>query len=273
MHAQRAEGFDVGVARDLRLVAVALVLPAQDVVGAQRPHRGEDIGLVAVHGLEVAARRRLHRQQRDDLEQVVLHHVAQAARAFVERAAALDAELLGQRDLHAGDVVAVPDRLEKGVGEAEVQDVHDRLLAQEVIDAEDRVLGEGAARDPVELARRGQVAAERLFDDDPPAFGQPGGVEAADDRGEQRRRDGEVERRALRAAQGDVAAPRRWLRPGSRRRRSAATTGGRRVRAGRPRRLAARRFRGPARGTARRSTPIEATPITGTFSAPRRLIA
>ena len=56
---------------------------------------------MAVHGLEVAARRRLHRQQRNDLEQMVLHHVAQAARAFIERTAALNAKLFRQRDLHA----------------------------------------------------------------------------------------------------------------------------------------------------------------------------
>ena len=53
------------------------------------------------------------------LEQVVLHHVADRAGLVVERAAALHAEVLGHGDLHALDVVAVPERLEEGVGEAE----------------------------------------------------------------------------------------------------------------------------------------------------------
>jgi len=35
-----------------------------------------------------------------------------------------------------------------------------------VVDAEDRLLGEAAQQDGVELARGGQVAAERLLDDD-----------------------------------------------------------------------------------------------------------
>jgi len=39
--------------------------------------------------------------------------------------------------LHVADVVAVPDRLEQAVGEAEGQDVVDRLFAQEVVDPED----------------------------------------------------------------------------------------------------------------------------------------
>ena len=56
--------------------------------------------------------------------------VAQAPGAFVKRAAALDAEILGQRDLHAGHVVAVPDRLEERIGETEIEDIHDRLLAR-----------------------------------------------------------------------------------------------------------------------------------------------
>ena len=146
MQPDGAIGFDVGVRRDIAFVAIAFVLAAQDVGRRQRAHRIEDVGLLAVHRLEAAAGRRLHRQQGDDLEQVVLHHVAQAARAFVERAPALDAEGLGQGDLHAGDVVAVPHRFEDRIGESEVQDVHDRFLAQEVVDAEDRVLFEHLAR-------------------------------------------------------------------------------------------------------------------------------
>ena len=45
------------------------------------------------------------------------------------------------------------------------------------------------------FARRGEIATERLFDDDARAFGQAGGAEPLDDRGEERGRDGEVVRR------------------------------------------------------------------------------
>ena len=70
-----------------------------------------------------------------------------------------------------------------------------------MIDAEDRVLRKHRPRDPVELARRGQVASERLFDDDARLIGQAGGAEPLDDRREQRGRDGEVVRRAPGIAQ------------------------------------------------------------------------
>ena len=58
--------------------------------------------------------------------------------------------------------------------------------------------GKTDARDAVELARRGQVAPERLLDDDARVAGQAGGAEPLDHRREQRGRDGEVVRRAPR---------------------------------------------------------------------------
>jgi hypothetical protein len=43
--------------------------------------------------------------------------------------------------VNAGHVVSVPDWLEKGVGETEVENALDGLLAEEVVDPVDRVLG------------------------------------------------------------------------------------------------------------------------------------
>ena len=66
------------------------------------------------------------------------------------------------------DVVAVPNRLEDGVGEPQHQDVLHGLLAQVMIDAIDLVFVENAMHGFVQALRRIGVAAERLFDDDPP---------------------------------------------------------------------------------------------------------
>ena len=59
------------------------------------------------------------------------------------------------------------------------------------------VLGEDGVRDAVELSRRGEVAAEGLFDDDARVLGQARGAQALDHGLEQRGRDGEVVRRPL----------------------------------------------------------------------------
>jgi hypothetical protein len=58
---------------------------------------------------------------------VVLDHVTDRACLLVEAAAPLDAEALRHRDLHALDVVAVPDRLDERVREAEEEEVLHRL--------------------------------------------------------------------------------------------------------------------------------------------------
>ena len=64
---------------------------------------------------------------------------------LVVAAAPLDAQRLGDGDLHVVDVAAVPDRLEDAVGEAEHHDVLHRLLAEVVVDAVDLLLAEDLA--------------------------------------------------------------------------------------------------------------------------------
>ncbi len=97
---------------------------------------------------------------------MVLDDVARRADAVVVAGTAADADVLGHGDLHVVDVVGVPDRFVELVGEAQRQDVLDRLLAEVVVDAEHGVGREDRLDDVVQLARRLQVAAERLLDDD-----------------------------------------------------------------------------------------------------------
>ena len=61
--------------------------------------------------------------------------------------------------------------------------------------------GNTDVRDAVELPRGGQVASERLFDNDARMLGQVRGAEPFDHRLEERGRDGEVVRRAPSATQ------------------------------------------------------------------------
>ena len=142
---------------------------------------------------------RLHREQRDHLEEVVLHDVSEAADLLVERAATLHAEVLGHGDLDARDVVAVPDRLEERIREPEVEDVLDLFLPEEVVDPVDGRFREHGVDDLVELDRARQVAAERLLDDDSGVLGRAELPQRLDHLAEQARRDREVVRRCLRA--------------------------------------------------------------------------
>ena len=69
-------------------------------------------------------------------------HVAIGAGLLVEADALAEVEGLRHVDLHMVDEIAVPDRLEQAVGEPEGENVLRRLLAEEMIDAENLVLGE-----------------------------------------------------------------------------------------------------------------------------------
>ena len=97
---------------------------------------------------------------------MVLDDVARDARLLVELAAPLDADVLGDGDLHVVDVLAAPERLEERVGEAEDEQVLHRLLAEVVVDAEDLRLVEGRGDRVVERARAREVVPERLLEDD-----------------------------------------------------------------------------------------------------------
>src|SRR6202042_1287839 len=77
------------------------------------------------------------------------------------------AKRLGHGDLHMIDVTGVPQWLEQRIAEAQSQQVLHRLLAKVVIDTEGLRFLEPAADRVVDLVRAGQVAADRLFHDDP----------------------------------------------------------------------------------------------------------
>src|SRR5215831_8524447 len=102
---------------------------------------------------------------------MVLNDVANRACFIVERAPALDAEVLCHRDLHAFDVLAVPERLQERILEAKEDHVMHRLLSQVMVDAEDRLLVKGREQDPIEFLCRGEVMSKRLLDDDAGSIG------------------------------------------------------------------------------------------------------
>src|SRR5437899_2499757 len=83
--------------------------------------------------------------------------------AIVVAGTSLDADRLGDGDLHVVDELPVPDRLEDAVREPEHQHVLERLLAEVVVDPEDLLLLEMGPEHRVELARGCQVVPERLL--------------------------------------------------------------------------------------------------------------
>ena len=110
------------------------------------------------------------------------HHVLVGAGALVEVGALIQAQGLGDVDLDVVDEVAVPDRLEQAVGEAEGQDVLRRLLAEEVVDPEDLPFVECLVDEVVQLDSAGQVGAEWLLHHDSGPVHQVGVLQHRDHR-------------------------------------------------------------------------------------------
>ncbi len=174
-------------------VAVAVVLAAHVVRRVGVRHGAEQRVQRVLQRLGVTARRRLDRHAREDLHEVVDHHVAQRADGVVEVAAVGDAEALGHRDLHRRDVVAVPYRFEQGVREAQEQRLGEPHLPEEVVDPVQLGLVEVLVDLVVERPRRGQVVAEGLLHDDARALDEPRRGQALHDGSEEERRDLQVE--------------------------------------------------------------------------------
>ena len=96
---------------------------------------------------------------------MILHDVANDAVPVKVATAPHRANVLLERDLHRLDVVAVPQRLEKDVPEAQHEQILHQLLAQVVVDAVQLVLGERRGEQLPELPGAFAVPAKGLFDD------------------------------------------------------------------------------------------------------------
>ena len=121
--------------------------------------------------------------------------VPERADGVVETAAVVDAEVLGHRHLHGPHVLAIPDPAEHPVREAQVEELVEAELAQEMVDAVELLFLDDAVQFPRQLFCRREVVAERLLDDDPCVVRQPGAAEAGDDDVEEERRHLQVEDR------------------------------------------------------------------------------
>ena len=163
---KRRKSFHLRIGPDSRFLTVAAELPSDQIVGLQRSNRLQHLHLLVTNVLAIRAHRGLHRKIAKDLEEMVLNDVSNGAGLVVKSTAPLHPEFLCHGDLHALDVVSIPERLHERVGEPESHDVVHRPLGEIVVDSKDRGLGESRVQNAIELYRRGEIIAERLLDDD-----------------------------------------------------------------------------------------------------------
>src|SRR5579864_2700018 len=123
--------------RHAGLLEIAAELATNEVLRLESRYRLQHLHFLIAYGFTVGARRRLHREIRQNLKEMILHDVPDGSGLVVETPAPLDTEVLSHGELHALDVFATPEGLQEQVGEPEEHHVAHRSLAQVVIDAKD----------------------------------------------------------------------------------------------------------------------------------------
>ncbi len=93
MQAERGERLHVRLGIDALLAAIAPVLASHHFVRRERAHGSKRPVLLVAQRVDVAPDRRLHRQQGDELEEMILHDVANGADFVIETASPFHAEL------------------------------------------------------------------------------------------------------------------------------------------------------------------------------------
>ena len=105
------------------------------------PKRPHDLYLFVANAIRAQIGRRFHRDQTEELKQMILHHVAQCAGAFVVTGAAFHSERFRRCDLKVVDVTRVPERFEDRIRESKHENVLRGLFSEKVIDPVDLILG------------------------------------------------------------------------------------------------------------------------------------
>ena len=136
-----------------------------DFLARPMTQRSHDLDLFVANAVRAEVRRRLHRHKTEKLQQMILHHIAQRTCAFVISGASPYAERLRRGDLHLIDIVRVPKGREDRVGEAQDKNVLRGFFPEKVVDPVGLFFAEGIVDDAIEFAGRGEIGAERLFDD------------------------------------------------------------------------------------------------------------
>ena len=165
---ERDERLGVRVRGDAVLVAVAVVLAADDVrPGSSGGIESKTFSPLDAERLRLQRGRRLHRDEAEHLEEVGDDHVAEGARLLVEarrasRSRASPGRRSGRGRCGCGSRPARTCRWRSAARAGSAPPP-----AEVVVDAEDLRLVEDRVQERVQLAGRGEVGAERLLEDDP----------------------------------------------------------------------------------------------------------
>ena len=117
----------------------------------QRLNRLQNLDFLISNRFAVVSRWSLHGQICKDLKKVILNDIADCACLLVKSASALHSKRFHHGYLHAVDVIAVPERLQKRIDEPKEDEILDRPLSEIMVDAEDCPLVERCEQNSVQI--------------------------------------------------------------------------------------------------------------------------
>ncbi|MCY1173104.1 hypothetical protein D9M73_132550 [compost metagenome] len=154
----------------------------------------QDFHLFVAYRFCLELRGWLHGHQAQQLQQVVLQHVANSPGAIVVGTAVFYAQCLANADLDMVDLVVAPHRLQQGIGKTQGHQVLHGFLAQVVVDAEHLSFFEYRANGFIDGSGGFQGMADRFFQHDARfGVGQPGNAQVVGNWHEQVGGGGQVE--------------------------------------------------------------------------------
>src|ERR1700746_1052931 len=133
-------------------------LSAHHVVRIKRLNRLQDFDFLISDRFAICSDWRLHCDVCKNFEQMIWPYVPNGACLIVKSAAALYTKIFVHGNLHALDIVTVPERFEERIRKTEEDRVTNRRFAEVMIDTEDRCLRKRSKQNTVELTRRSQVS-------------------------------------------------------------------------------------------------------------------
>ncbi|MNO35632.1 hypothetical protein D3C76_256860 [compost metagenome] len=165
---------------------------SRQALAADRRQCLEYLDLLVANAVGRQVAGRVHGNQAEQLQQVVLDHVTQLPGLVEIAPAPFDPDFLGHGDFHVGDGVLVPLGFKQAVGKAQGDQVLNGFLAQVMVDPVDPVFGKILRHRIIDPPRRRQVMADRLLQNRPGTFGQAYFGQVFADRAVHRCRRGEI---------------------------------------------------------------------------------
>src|SRR5438270_10598408 len=148
-----------GISCDSFFFFVAIELASNQMLWIQRWNGAEYFDLFIADGVAIQPGGSLHRQKSYNLKHVVLDHIANGPGSVVKLTPPLDAELFSHRDLNTLDVIPIPDRLQKTIGEAKEQKIEDCRFTEVVVDPKDSRFRKRRMKSGIQLLGRGKIAS------------------------------------------------------------------------------------------------------------------